>query len=184
MDDMSKKVAGSLEYGVVFGRRWQTMFSFGIAAFLLAAGVWIVLIFTEGRAEGAGGLAVVFILNALMYIGFATWFVVLLVKNQRLLKKIKVWMQDAVPYTVFAEKADEDRTGVHRVRHYITPAVRIAVRFRYQGRRITRFSGEGQKGVNTRDGYSPGWYKYCNREIDILYSPKYDQVIVLKDPDR
>ncbi len=179
MDDKLKKVAGSLEYGLVFSRRWQTMLSVGIAAFLLAAGVWTVLIFTEGRAEGEGGFAVVFILNALMYIGFAAWLVVLLVKNQRLLKKIKVWMQDAVPYTVFAEKADEDRIGY---RWKYLPAVRIVVRFRYQGRRITRFSGEGRNGLNTRDGYAPGWNKYCNREIDILYSPKYDQVIVLKDP--
>ncbi len=178
MEDKLKKVAGSLEYGPLM-QRWELIMQVGgifCSAFFVALLLWMA--FTEEEMEAA---PVLFAIVALLMVGCASVFLVNLIKNHRHLKAIGRWMQDAVPYTVFAEKVDEDRIGY---RWKYLPAVRIAVRFRYQGRRITRFSGEGRNGLNTRNGYAPGWKKYCDREINILYSPKYDQVIVLKDPDR
>ena len=146
----------------------------GIFCFVAFAALFLWLTLTEE-------MGAFFAIGFLAMVGCASVFLVNLIKNHRHLKAIGRWMQDAVPYTVFAEKVDEDRIGY---RWKYLPVVRIAVRFRYQGRRITRFSGEGRNGLNTRNGYAPGWKKYCDREINILYSPKYDQVIVLKDPDR
>lgn len=174
MEDKLKKVAGSLEYGPLM-QRWELIMQVGgIFCFVAFAALFLWLTLTEE-------MGAFFAIGFLAMVGCASVFLVNLIKNHRHLKAIGRWMQDAVPYTVFAEKVDEDRIGY---RWKYLPVVRIAVRFRYQGRRITRFSGEGRNGLNTRNGYAPGWKKYCDREINILYSPKYDQVIVLKDPDR
>ena len=174
MEDKLKKVAGSLEYGPWI-RGWDLIMQVGgIFCFVAFAALFLWLTLTEE-------MGAFFAIGFLAMVGCASVFLVNLIKNHRHLKAIGRWMQDAVPYTVFAEKVDEDRIGY---RWKYLPVVRIAVRFRYQGRRITRFSGEGRNGLNTRNGYAPGWKKYCDREINILYSPKYDQVIVLKDPDR
>ena len=35
--------------------------------------------------------------------------------------------------------------------------------------------------VRDLKGYHSIWSKYANKELRILYSPKYDQVMILKD---
>lgn len=176
MEDKLKRVAGTLEYGPLL-QGWELKMQVGaIFCFIFFAAFLLWLAFTEEEMEAA---VVMFAIGALAMVGCAIGFLVNLIKHHRYRKAIGRWMQDAVPYTVFAEKVDED--GIEYRWEHPSPGVRIVVRFRYQGRRITRFSGAGRNGLNTREGYYPGWNKYCNREIDILYSPKYDQVIVLKD---
>lgn len=172
MEDKLKKVAGTLEYGPLI-RGWDlTARVVLIFCFVFFAALFLWLTLTEE-------MGAFFAIGFLAMVGCAIGSLVNLIKHHRYRKAIRLWIQDAVPYTVFAEKVDED--GIEYRWEHPSPGVRIVVRFRYQGRRITRFSGAGRNGLNTREGYYPGWNKYCNREIDILYSPKYDQVIVLKD---
>lgn len=175
MEDKLKKVAGTLEYGPLI-RGWDlTARVVLIFCFVFFAALFLWLTLTEE-------MGAFFAIGFLAMVGCASVFLVDLIKNHRHVRAIRLWIQDAVPYTVFAEKVDED--GIEYRWAHPSPGVRIVVRFRYQGRRITRFSGAGRNGLNTREGYYPGWKKYCDREIDILYSPKYDQVIVLKNSDR
>lgn len=41
-------------------------------------------------------------------------------------------------------------------------------------------SGKQDSAISRFNGYSSALEKYVNREIDIMYSPKYDQVMILK----
>lgn len=173
MEDKLKKVVGSLEYGPLI-RGWDLTARVVLifcSVFFAALLLWLTLTEEMGAFFAIGFLAMV---------GCASVFLVDLIKNHRHLKAIRLWMQDAVPYTVFAEEAGRQ----YLVNGFGRYAARIVVRFSYHGREIVRLSGEGSKGPLTKEGFFPAWNKYCNREIDILYSPKYDQVIELKDPDR
>ena len=173
MEDKLKKVVGSLEYGPLI-RGWDLTARVVLifcSVFFAALLLWLTLTEEMGAFFAIGFLAMV---------GCASVFLVDLIKNHRHLKAIRLWMQDAVPYTVFAEEAGRQ----YLVNGFGRYAARIVVRFSYHGREIVRLSGEGSKGPLTKEGFFPAWNKYGNRGIDILFSPKYDQVIELKDPDR
>lgn len=174
MEDKLKRVAGTLEYGPLL-QGWELKMQVGaIFCFIFFAAFLLWLAFTEEEMEAA---VVMFAIGALAMVGCAIGSLVNLIKHHRYRKAIGRWMQDAVPYTVFAEEAGRQ----YLVNGFGRYAARIVVRFSYQGREIVRLSGEGSKGPLTKEGFFPAWNKYCDREIDILYSPKYDQVIVLKD---
>ena len=53
---------------------------------------------------------------------------------------------------------------------------KIRVKFQWEGRNYVRISGNGK-----RKAYQKVFTKYANRYIRILYSPKYDQIMILKD---
>ena len=58
---------------------------------------------------------------------------------------------------------------------------KIVLRFRCAGRRIEKYSG-GENGERFAErGYFNILAHYVDREINILYSPKYDQVLILKE---
>lgn len=58
---------------------------------------------------------------------------------------------------------------------------KIVLRFRYAGRRVEKYSG-GENGERFAErGYFNILAHYVDREINILYSPKYDQVLILKE---
>ena len=59
-----------------------------------------------------------------------------------------------------------------------TEIIRIKVNFKYNGKHYSRLS-ENDESIHR--GYGSFWKKFAGKSIDILYSPKYDQVLILKD---
>ena len=88
-------------------------------------------------------------------------------------KEIKLWKDDAVQLKATSKIIDEE-TFIGEIP---TTYYKIEIYFKYQNKRIKKISG-GQKRFK---GYATIYRKYSNRVIDILYSPKYDQVMILKD---
>lgn len=173
MAGMNKTVIGSLEFGPLI-KGWDLKVRIlGIFCFVVFAMLFLWLALTEE-------VGAFFAIGFLAMGGCAIGFMVILVKNHRHVKLIGLWMMDAVPYTVFAEEAGRQQF----VNGFGRYAVRLVVRFTYHGRKIVRFSGEDAKGTLAKQGFFPAWNKYCNREINILYSPKFDQIMILQDPNQ
>lgn len=107
-------------------------------------------------------------------------FIYILIKHYRLCAKVKLWIEDAVECWADSITLDSQVPpwiGNRRV-------FKIQVKFIYQGKKLIKNSGNAKKkGIyNTLyDGYDSVFKKYTNRKIKILYSPKYDQVLILKE---
>ncbi len=100
--------------------------------------------------------------------------------NWRQLRDIKKWKADAEMITGRAEETDRIVNRITR-----TEKIQIILTFPYGERDIMRVSG----GKNTykqnifylHPGYSSIFLKYIKRPINILYSQKYDEVMILED---
>ncbi|MDE6557492.1 MAG: hypothetical protein K2K39_00135 [Clostridia bacterium] len=175
-------IAGTLKYGVFIGvSRRREVFSY----FILAA-VWVLIV-----AAVVGVICLVRFCTEFMS---ADWFVISLtvlpvafsilpavflaanIRNSRSRKEIIVWLEDAVELEAYSTSIADIDSGVSQT------MARIQVEFEFNGERLSRVSEGRMIGEkDSPDGYHVIWTDYADRKIKILYSPKYDQVLVLKD---
>ncbi len=87
-------------------------------------------------------------------------------------KKVEVYLQDAVVLKAISVTKGE-QLAIRSVIVCTTNA--IEVEFVYNDQRYVRQSTYKDKPL-----YSPVYKKYINREILIAYSPKYDEVMLIK----
>lgn len=101
---------------------------------------------------------------------------IMVVINEKMRKKVNLWMEDAVLVTAFARNIGVKRTlGV-------APGTKLQVEFEIDGVRYTREShSRHYKNKDFDGGYYFIWNKFADKQIRILYSPQYDEVMVLKD---
>ena len=83
-------------------------------------------------------------------------------------KQISLWLQDAVPLVAESKRVDCFK-GKGR-----SAGIQIEIVFQHQGGWVVRKS----------NGLDKIYHDYVNREIKILYSPKYDQVMFLKNESK
>ena len=104
-------------------------------------------------------------------LAFALWF---LMKRAKTKKKIKVWLQDAVSLMAHSKSIE--------VKHSFLamPQYRIEVDFIYNDQLFIRRSGNPEKNHRS-NGLDTIYRRYTNREINILYSPSYDEIMIVKD---
>ena len=97
----------------------------------------------------------------------------IIIKDKRNKKQVKIWMQDAVKLEAYCKKLDEYKLM------FLLNGIRIQVSFEINGIKYVRNStGKTFAGGKA---YLATFIKYADREINILYSPKYDEVMILKD---
>lgn len=109
-------------------------------------------------------------LNILAIIAFSVtlWIEKVNIKHR---KQVLLWLEDAIEMRAYSMKLDWEPAGFFKV-------IKIQVQFNYDGENLTRNSiGADKNNV----GYNHQFNKYANKEIRILYSPKYDQVMILKE---
>lgn len=109
--------------------------------------------------------------------------------------KIKLWLKDAVMLDAKCVRTYDDpnvvnRRGISRLfvvsdQNYSdvvkdTYGIKIAVSFEYNGQQMSRISGhkKNKKLFNLLDGYDTAYKKFAGRDIKILYSPRYDEVMI------
>ena len=96
----------------------------------------------------------------------------------RIRKIVNVWKEDAVEIGAWAIEKDRNRIN-------LILRIKISLEFYYNGKKYVKESGEKNDMQQDLIYYAPGYdsvyRKYVNRDIRILYSPKYDQVMILKD---
>jgi len=100
---------------------------------------------------------------------YASVFLYAIVSNNKLNKKITLWLEDAIQLRAFTMRLD---TISLKYKPY-----QLQVNFEFDGKIYQRISAPG----NIIKGYHKIFKKYADRYINILYSPKYDEVLILKD---
>lgn len=104
-------------------------------------------------------------------------WLIIIIKNEKIRKEVLLWIKDAVELTAYAKKLDEKRwVGV--------PMIKLQVEFTIDGINhicTTENERRGLIDLGRPVGYFSWISKYADRKINILYSPKYNQVMVLKD---
>lgn len=102
------------------------------------------------------------------------WLVVI-VKNEKQRREIALWLEDAIEVDAHTRSLGVwQPTGPF-------PAEKIQVTFDLEGNRYVRESTNDQTWNGMPKGYHRCWAAYSDRKIKILYSVKYDQVMILKD---
>lgn len=99
--------------------------------------------------------------------------VYIIIKDRWIKKQVKLWMQDAVKLDAHSKAIDEHRTL------FGMKGSRIQVTFEMNGTNYVLNSTV--KMFGGQYACLTSFTKYANRKINILYSPKYDEVMILKD---
>ncbi|MDE7167771.1 MAG: hypothetical protein K2O28_02855 [Clostridia bacterium] len=125
---------------------------------------------------------ILFVVFALCHIPCIIFFVI----NGKRRREILKWGEDAIELYAYSKcVGEQDNHNPHAVFGNLIfgPSfAKIEVKFELDGKHFIKMSGKlGRLGPD--DGFSRVWLDYRDRAIRIMYSPKYDQVIVLKDKD-
>ena len=171
MSAKKDKVVATLAYGKVFSKALLSVVLIGLISSIISVPGLIYWAVDESEYE---------VLYALLVpgLGFAI-FPLVLHYYRKVSKKIKLWKKDAVKLWAKTEEVDSIRTLYLHVRK-----IKIRVKFYYNDKRIKQVSGEMNDMKETayfnQVGYDSVFKKFADKRIEILYSPSYNQVMILK----
>ena len=160
----------SLRYGKIFNKNWIILNSISIIVVLLVFGYAlydIILMEYQNRFD----LLKYIIIWSICFLSIETWFFYFILKNYKIKKKVKFWLQDAVKLTVFAKE-------IKRLPAFLFSLEQVAIEviFKHDGKLIKIKNGN-RKQLQV----APYLVKYANKNINILFSPKYNEVMILKN---
>lgn len=95
------------------------------------------------------------------------------------IKKVSKWLDDAVLITA-TSKQILAREVEWSDAAFSTPAIKIKVFFKFDNKTYVYESCDHHSGSACPDGCTYYWRKYADKEVNILYSPKYEEVMILK----
>lgn len=100
----------------------------------------------------------------------------LILRNEKIRKDVYLWLEDAVELNAYSKNIG--------TKYWLgIPSIRLQVEFDLNGVHYVRSTDNEVRGALDKGrpvGYFAHITKYADRKIKILYSPKYDQVMVLK----
>ena len=183
--DILPQIAATLKHGEFSGEKKKGIIIayLALTIFMLLGMSGLVVYLSVEFANGESS-TVEFVFTLIVVI-FAFLFIITVVsylvfRNERIRKEILLWLDDAVEVSGFARKIGD--TGIDETIDWLVGRERftkIQVVFKIDGKRYKRESVT--KEFENPKGYSQIWNRYADREVRILYSPKYDQVMILKD---
>lgn len=107
-------------------------------------------------------------------VSFLSFIIFIWHKDRKIKKLVLLYLEDAVESIGYCSTVKKTPFC------FITPSsTKICVKFKYNGKVLKRVSSVKTAGVPK--GYSCVFDKYTEREFRILYTPKYDDVMILKD---
>lgn len=174
-------IAGLLNYGTFWSESKKKIFVnyFGILFLCLFMMVLTVVMISIEYNQMSRSL-IELITSIIMYIVIFSLLPIVLtimvMKNEKMRKNVYLWMEDAVLVNAFAKCVGlKKQLGIF-------PSVKLQVNFKMDGISYSKESRSNHyKTKNFEEGYYYIWSKYADKEIRILYSPKYDQVMILKN---
>lgn len=109
-------------------------------------------------------------------------FLFLFFRNKRIEKEIIRCEEDAVEVYASTKKVGDSYDASNPLGElvYGPTLEKIQIDFKIEGKHFTKVSGKSGK-LGTSDGFARIWTKYTGKPIRILYSRKFDQVILLKN---
>lgn len=191
MTDAEKKqylpqIIATLKHGrISWGNRKVEILTYILFTMLMIAGEAITITFEcldfiNGSCEIVE-LVLWIILFSIVFFALPVFFLVYLLKNGKAWKEVRTWLEDAVESGAYSYlySASSSATAVAFVRVNI---YRIKINFKIEGKHYSYLSRDYQWGSLLPDGYNAFWKKYADKEVKILYSPKYEEVMILKEP--
>ena len=158
-----KDIVASLKYGRVWSR--QLLLFCDLYIFICGFCLSYTFVYLFDPSRSLEEFFVMFSVS-LFLTGIGLYVII---KNMLLRKRIKVWLQDAILLKAFVWKVAE------RYSRSWFPNLKIKIQFFHENNFIFRCSGTKES-----NGYDTVFYQFIDKEIDILYSPKYDEVMLLK----
>ncbi len=170
------KIEGSLQQGRFFTGYWMIFIYISLAIMLLLPAITILMLIItltvgmEWNAEMIGAL-----IGCNIFVGFIiVIFARIIVRDKKLKHKVNIWLEDAVQIKAYSKTIDFVQLGIQ------PKQFKIQVSFTVNEKNYSRVSA-GKMFGGGPEGYHKIWAYYADREINILYSEKYDQVLILKN---
>ena len=169
--DLSK-IGATLRHGrVVTGKRWKA-FKISFAVMALCIVLWltmtIVLPIIHIKHDMDSEIFFTLIGGSVLFVILFCIILWLLKINIEARKEVSLWLQDAIELEANTKRMDV--VSLDYKPH------QIQVKFEYNGNKHQKLSVAG----SILTGYHKVFDKYADRKITILYSPKFDEVILLK----
>ena len=183
-----KRIAGTLKHGQFDGNKRKYLIAAYIATIVLSFGLALGLILTLiifGLKEKGGmtgdyvGAIIGCVVAAFI---FPVLFGIFFIRNEKRRKEIMLWLDDAVELQGYVRELAHIDDYIELPPFQIKTAIKVRVEFKYEGKKLHCDSREKILGSDD-DGYSKIWKYYVGKKVDILYSPKYKEVIMLKLPN-
>ena len=114
------------------------------------------------------GLSLAFILPPVI-------FLVVILKNEKARKNILLWLDDAIETDAHSYLYSTTNAG-----RGLNELYKIKIKFKIDGKHISCLSKDHPVDGGITMGYSLFWRKYVDKGLRILYSPKYEEVMILK----
>ena len=166
------KIDVSLSQGQILNKTQLFLFYFGVVVFCCFPVITLIMLCIP-QIEWDFEIALLISILNIGAIALLSVFIFIKVKDNKLKNKVKIWLEDAVEIKAYSKKVGENRLGLQ------PKAIKIQVQFSLNDIHYIRESTA--KVFGGWEGYVGCFNKYANREISILYSPKYDEVLILKE---
>lgn len=169
-------IEASLKHGRLFTGKWIIILRFGLGVGLLFPFLTILMLIITLTIGMDWTYEMIFSMIGGNIFGLCILLVYILciVRNEKLKQKISLWLENSVQVKAYSRSIGSVRLGIQ------PKQVKIQVDFMIDGKQYSRVSAGKMLGGGP-EGYHKIWAYYADREIDILYSEKYDEVLILKD---
>lgn len=158
-----ERVIASLKYGRIWKKSALILWIMEVFGLVLAAYSFCYLV---GETIDWMGFVLLFVVGMF----FVIVSFIFLLKNFLVINKCKKWLQDAMLLNAKAK-------GIKHP-NWIVPEdfgrIKLEITFIYNNKKIKKFSG-----TKPTNGYSLIFFRFADKDINILYSPKYDEVMIL-----
>ena len=165
-------IEASLSLGIILNKKQSLFLSLGIAICLILPVVTFMLVIIPEVIWNILLIVTLFFANLLCLSLFGI-LVYIKLKNIKIKKKISAWLDDAIELIAFCKIIGENRLGIQ------PKATKVKVEFKFDNINHIKFSTAKVFGGQT--GYLGTFNKYSNKVLRIAYSPRYDEVMILKD---
>lgn len=157
-------IVASLKYGRIFRKSLIFLWLMFAVGLFLGIYSFVFLFGVERSIWGIIGL----ILGGILFSGTALY---LIVKNYINCKNCKKWAQDAI-------ELNATSVGIKKAYFAFSNIGlrKLKVSFKYNKKKYVKYSGTKQT-----NGYDRVFLKYSDTQITILYSPQFDEVMIIKD---
>ena len=174
------QIEASLSQGRLFQKKWLVAIYTFIAVAVLSILFGVILIIANYVFDMGEELDFIFsmVFLILFVVLLLIVLILVLIKNQKTKKLVIMWVQDAVLLKAYTKKLDSFNTELPFL--ILPEQTLLEVHFVYSDKKQSQISKGAMIGGKKQKGHHKIFSKYADKEIDILYSPKYDQVLILK----
>lgn len=180
-----KQIAGTLKYGWFDGEKKKyvipafIVFTLVFVGFGMGFGLTMTILDIQEHG-GINGFTDVLAIIGCFFVSFFLPLVLglLIHRNEKYRKEIELWLNDAVELSAYVHEIGVIQSEVLSANNLY----KIQVEFEYEEQKY-KYESRGKQlgGTKNSYGFHNVWKDYVNRKVNILYSPTYHEVIVLKN---